>query len=99
MIDLMNIENYPDKLSFDTASKRIALTGAQGAPRKIVITNRSSFDAFLVVGKADVVATLSGTVVLAKNSVSFNLNAGITHIAAITDSGSGDLYIQVGDGI
>jgi len=99
MIDLINIENYPDKLSFTNTSQRIALTNVQGAPRKIVITNRSTFDAFLVVGKADVVATLSGTPVLARNSVSFNLNPSITHIAAITDSGSGDLYIQVGDGI
>lgn len=96
----MNIEQPPANLPFTSGtSNRIALPANASQSFYIMIQNRGTSDAMVKVGDANVTAAITDTLILARGVYSFKINPNRTHIAAITDSGSGTLQVLVGDGV
>ena len=98
-MNLMNIEQPPINLSFTSGvSNRVALPTNTSQSFYIMITNRGTADVMVKVGDANVTASITDTLILARGVYSFKINPNITHIAATTDSGAGTIQMLVGDG-
>ena len=81
-------------ISATTSTNRVALSGAGKAVR---IYNSGATPVFLQIGDSTVVATTSNMPLAAGATENFGINKNITHIAAITGTGTTTVYITRGE--
>lgn len=92
------------KISATTSSAAAALTapdlGSGEGAFTVVVTNLGSVNAFIAFGTSGVTANGTGTGVpiVAGSSRSFSVNRRVTHMAALTVSGTADIWAVTGVG-
>lgn len=86
-------------ISCTTTTARAAITGAPGAEFQVRLYNAGSATVFVARGGSAVDATTSSMPLPAGAIEVITCEAAVTHVAAITSSGTATLYITTGSGL
>jgi hypothetical protein len=90
------------------ATVNIAATGTSGAvalsavtnqSRSVRVRNKSAVEMFIEFGASTVAATLAASVPVGPGATEwFEIGGAVTHVAAITEGGTGTIYFTEGRG-